>query len=313
MPDVSTAYFDQAINEWALGYDGVEDGFIATQIAPFLPVTKQSGAIGSFGQEIFDLEEDARAPKSQASEVVSRAVNAVRFFAQGHAKKDFIADEDRANWGFPSVNLDQLSTENLMRKILRRLEYDWQADLKSGVSGATLSGTGQWSDFVNSDPQAAVRAQITAMQQTIGVRPDTLVVAQPVNDKLEIHPVLKEIVKFTQLGVLTSELIAKALGVKRYIVASALVNTANIGQSTSKSFIWGKDAMLCYSPSDFQNLMPRLAATPRWTFGMPDAQGVLTTRWREEANKSDAIEVQSWYDRKLLNASAGYYWTNAVA
>lgn len=316
MPDVSMAYFDQALNNVSVGYQN--DTFVFPQIAPFLPVDEPSGAVYAYGQEIFDVEETARAAKSEASEVESYSLNAFRFWCQGHAKKDVISDEQRKMLSAMPVNLDFKATENLNAKVLLRAEVDWQTLLKAQVPGTTLAGTAQWSDFQNSDPQAAIEAQKQTIKLAIGRLPDTLVVSEYVHLKLHIHPALKDIVKYANGedvydGILTEAQLAKAFNVNRYLVAGALYNTANEGQTPSLSYIWGKDAMLCYSPLEFNQLDPRLCATPRWTFGFPDAQGVLTKRWREESRSSDVIEVQMWYDKTLFVTGAGYYFSNACA
>jgi hypothetical protein len=310
------AYFDQALNNVSIGYDNLD--FVSPLIAPFLPVDEPSGAIYAWGQEVFDLEETARAPKSEASEVASYSLNAFRFWCQGQAKKDVISDEQRKMLSALPVNLDFTTTKNLNAKLRLRMEYDWQAMLKAQCPGTTLAGTGQWSDFQNSDPQAAVEAQKQNILQATGKLPEFFLVSYPVHAKLSIHPVLKDIVKFGGGsipfdGILTNEQLAKAFKVNRYIVASALVNTANEGQSPTKQFIWGKDALLGYSPVEFNQLDPRLAATPRWSFGFPDAQGVLTKRWREESRTADVIEVQMWYDKTLFVPAAGFYFSNASA
>ncbi len=91
-------------------------------------------------------------------------------------------------------------------------------------TGATLSGTDQWS-HEDSDP----KNKILTIAATAKVRYNTLVLGKQVYDKLQLHPLINEAVKYTQGAVDTRAVIASYLQFDRVLVGEALYDTAAEG------------------------------------------------------------------------------------
>jgi hypothetical protein len=108
---------------------------------------------------------------------------------------------------------------------------------------ATLSGTSQWSDWVNSNPVSAI---LSAMDGMV-MRPNVMVIGQQVATQLIQHPKVVQSVNRTAQanGVIDLNGIASLFpGIERIVVGQAWLNTAKKGQATSYSRAWGKHCAL---------------------------------------------------------------------
>jgi hypothetical protein len=134
--------------------------------------------------------------------------------------------------------------------------------------------------------------------------------------QLEDHPDFIERIKYSQRGVLTTEIIASILGIQNVVVPGVGYNTANPGQAVSLSYLWGKDVVLAYVPSRPGLRIPAYGYEFVWGYGqLPQ----VVDRWWDNDRKADLIRVQRRYDVKhvALDASdkviAGYVIKSAVA
>jgi hypothetical protein len=322
MADISLAYLDQPLNNVSLGYRNAD--FVAPRILPFVPVTDRSGRYWVFGFEKFREYDTARAPGAEAREVAPWSLSNNPFFCDGHALKDYITDEARKS-AAPGAQIEVTTVENLMQGILLKFEIKLAALITNtsvpqppvAVPSTTLSGTSQWSDYTNSDPIAAIEAQRIVIEQAVSEMANTLVVSYPVHLKLRQHPKIIDRFKYTTLpaGFPTEQQLASVFEVDNYIVARAKYQPNAEGQTPASalSYVWGKNALLCYVPSAPGLRVVSLGYTFRWLFGAPELGGVLTKRYRVEWRTADVIEVQTYYDPQLIAPLAGYLWINAVA
>lgn len=315
MADISLQYLDQPLNNVSIGYRN--DDYFGERVFPIVPVKKQSGRYWVFGKEKFRQYETIRAPKAEAREIAPWTLSNSPYFCNDHSLKDSISDEERSN--SDGTDLEQNTVENLTDALL--LDFEIRAKgLVFGSSGpssvsqsATLSGTSQWSDYVNSDPIAAVESYKTVIKKAIATSPNTLLVSYPVYAVLRQHPRIVDRFKYTQVGILQAEHLKSAFDVDNFWVAGAEYDTANEGQAPSLDFVWGKNVLLAFIPTEPSRRIPALGYSFRWLFGAPDLGGTLTKRYRVEAKTVDVIEVHRYDDLQIVAPSAGYTVVNAVA
>jgi hypothetical protein len=205
------------------------------------------------------------------------------------------------------------ATENVSELHLVNREIETAAMLTSTANltqNTTLSGTSQWSDFSNSDPIKDVRTGMQTVHSAIHKQPNTLVMGKQVWDKLIDHPAFIERVKYSQLGVMTTDLMARILEVDRIIVGKAGKNTATEGQTDSMSYIWGKDAFLAYIAPKVQPKMITLGLT--YQFEQKQVERLRGTD--EEDRKGTYVRVGNYYyDENIIAASAAYLMKSVVA
>jgi hypothetical protein len=112
----------------------------------------------------------------------------------------------------------------------------------------TLSGTSQWSDYVNSNPLSAL---LLALDTPL-VRPNKMVIGRQAWTALRQHPkVVQAVYKSAQgAGTVSREQIAELLELEEICIGSAFVNNARKGQVASYARTWGKHCALIYSNTE---------------------------------------------------------------
>lgn len=314
MPEVTQVHIDAALTNVSVAYRNT--AFIADELAPVVGVRKQFDRyfIHDAEREVFRSTDDRRAPGAEANEI-DFALSTDSYAAEDHALTSVIPDEERDNADPPfQPNIDR--TEFLTDKILLNKEIQ----LASIVTDPTvitqtevLSGTDQWSDFINSDPVAAVEEKKATIISAVQAAPNTLVLPYEVFTKVRMHPDVVDRAKFVTLGVIGTDILAQIFDVERVLVPRALKNTAAPGQSAAMAFVWGKDALLCFVPTRAALKQVALAYSFQWNQAPGTLTGHSVEIWREERRKADVVRVQRYYDQKIIAAGAAYLWENAVA
>ncbi len=300
---------DPILTDVSLGYQNA--AYIAGLLLPTLPVKFQSGKHFVYDKGMFRSEDAKRGPGSRSKEVTHNVSTGLTFLCEDHALKEFVADEDIDN---APAGVDPYvdATLNVTEKLLVDTEVEAAGILLATgtiTQNATLSGTSQWSDG-NSDPISAIRAAKATVRDSIMVDPNTLMVSKKVFDKLVDHPAIVERVKYSQLGVLTSELLARFFDVDRVIIGGAKKNTSVEGQADSMSDIWGRDALLAFVNPRLGQKTVSLGVTYQWKNKTVERLNGTDERDR----RGQFIRVGDDYrDAELIAAGAAYLFKDAVA
>lgn len=178
----------------------------------------------------------------------------------------------------------------------------------------TLSGTGQWSDFVNSDPLSAI---LTALDLCL-IRPNIAVLGQAVWTKLRTHPKITAAV-YPQGGNATGgatavarQALADLLELDEVVIGKSWYNSAKPGQTASMARLWGKHAAFLYRPKQI------VSPTSTITFG-------FTAQWGDRIagtiqgdpnigiRGGNRVRVGESVKEIVAASDAGYFFQNAVA
>jgi hypothetical protein len=301
---------DPMLTNVAIAYSN--NNYIAEQVLPSFPVAKQSGKHFIYDRGRFRNLPNKRAAGSPSNEVTLTLTTGLPYFAEDHALKQFVPDEDVENSITPTDPYVD-ATENVTERhlIARELEVAGMlTDTAQMTQNITLSGSSQFNDYGNSDPFSTIDTALQTVHSAIHLTPNTLIMGRQVWDKLKYHPAFLERIKYTQKGVLSPDLLASLIGVERIIVGGAGYNTSKEGQTDSMSYIWGKHAILAYIAPRIAPKLMTLGLTYKW-------QEMQTERLRgtdEEDRKGTYIRVGGYYyDQNIVAAPAGYLIKNAVA
>jgi len=311
MPDISMVHVDQALTEVSIAYRNAQ--FVADQIFPRIPVTKQSNKYFIYSKESFRILDDARRPGARANEI-DWTLSTDTYFCEGHALAQAIPDELRAN-ADQAIDVDVDTTETLTDLLYLQREIvvaSKATDPTVITQSTTLSGNSQWSDYTNSDPIPVVEDQKATIQKQIGLLPNSLLVSYPVFKALRNHPKVLERFKYAQVAILQPDHLKSAFNVDNFFVASAVKNTAKEGAADSLDYIWGKNAILFYAPPTPGRRTVSLGYQFTWLFGA-NTGGFLVKRYRDESRTADIVEVQLYYDAKVVAPNAAFLWLSAVA
>jgi hypothetical protein len=312
-------HIDEVLTNISLGYPNA--GLVGSVLFPQVVVRKQSDKYYIFGREAWLPEDDVRAPGTVANEIPGYQLSVDTYYAQEHALQIPVTDEERENADSPlSPDSDgtDLVTGKLMmgRELIQHSFATTAANYASGMS-TTLSGTAQWSDYVNSAPISDVKTGKRAVNAQIFMDPNIGIFPYQVMSILEDHPDFIERIKYSERGIVTSEIIAAIFGMDRIVVPGAGVNTANPGQAPTLGYIWGKDVVLAWVPARPGLKTPAYAYEFVW--GYPGGGPQIVDRWREENRGADLIRVRRRYDHKIIAVDsnglsiAGYLIKSATA
>lgn len=298
---------DPALSNVSVKY--TNESFIADLIFPTLKVAKQTGKYYIYDKSNLRRDKSNRAAGSPSNEVDFGLSLSGVFACDDHALKGFVADEiqEQAEAALnPLVDETEVITEKLMldREVTLATML---ADTAQVTQNTTLSGTSQWSDYSNSDPIGDVRTGRTTIHAATFKKPNTLILSKQVFDILVEHPAIIERIKYSQLGVVTAELLARLFQVEKVLIGEAGQNTAVEGQTDVLAYVWGKHAILAY-------INPKIglkSLTLGVTFTYKERQ---VKRWYDQDREGNYVRIgQDNYVQKFIAAACGYLIKNAVA
>lgn len=285
------------------------DTFIADLIAPMVKVAKQTGKYYVYDKSNLRVDTTLRAGGSPANEVDFGMAPKGTFSCDDHALKGFIDDlvQDQADAALNPL-IDE--TEALTEKLLLDRENNLALLLQNTANltqNVTLSGTSQWNDYGNSDPVGDVRTARTTVHTNTFKKPNTMILGKQVFDMLIEHPQIIERIKYSQLGVVTEELLARVFQVEEILVGEAGQNTAKEGQTDALSYVWGKNAIIAYIAPKVTLKMVTMCVT--FTY-----ETRLVKRWRDEDREGTYVRVgNDNYQQAIIASGCGYLIKNAIA
>lgn len=294
-------HLDQYLTNISVGWP--QPGYVGEALAPAVPVGKVSDKYPVFGRETWLPEyNDLRAPATQANEIPGARLSKDTYYCQEHALQIPVADEERENLD-NVVSPDRDATELVTSKIILSREVAIQtlattaANYAAGLS-VTLSGTTQWSDYINSTPIADIKTGRRAINAKIFMDPNLGIFPYQVMSILEDHPDIIERIKYSERAILTPDIIAAVFGLARVIIPGTAIGSGGpSGNAIVGSYLWGKDVILAWVPDN-----PGLR-TPAFMYEF--VQGfsgkvMITERWREGVRVADLIRVRRRYDLKMV-------------
>lgn len=319
LTNISVAYFQDQKN------------FVADKVFPIIPVDKQSNLFSKYSKsEWRKTNAQKRAP---GTESVGTGYNVTRdsYFADVYAVHKDIADQDRAaadsEW-----QLDKDATNIVSQDLLLLREIGWSATFfKTGVWHTDLTGIAsgtpnanqflQW-DSASSDPiQQFATLQNQFIEQS-GRKANKLVLGADAYNALKNHPDLIDRIKYTQRGIVTTDLIATLLDVEQvYITYASQATGPDMdgadATDADATYSWvsdSKSALLAYAPPAPSLLTPSAGYTFNWRGYLGgNAQGVRIKRFRMEHLEVDRIEGAITYDQKVVCPDMGMFLSGVVA
>lgn len=321
-PTLSDVHVDRALTNISIAHiQDTEKNFIANKVFPIVPVTNRSDKYFIFSQaDFFRNEAKLRAPGAETAgggyrlSTDNYSCDVIGY----HADLD---DQTRANADQP-LQLEKSHTVYVTQQILLKREVDWVSHFfttglwTGSTTGTDLVGTvdfTQWDNIV-STPIEDITSEADSISQKTGYRPNTLVLGPQVYTTLKNHPDVLDRVKYTQKGIITEEILAVLFDVERVLVPRGVRNTAAEAHTASYSFLYGKNALLCYTAPAPGLYQPSAGYLFTWQglFGA-GAEGVRIKNFRMEQNAANRIEGESAYSLKVVSADLGCFFSAAIA
>ncbi len=316
-PTLSDVHVDGPLTNLSVRFTQSSDMFLAQKVFPFVRVQHRSDQYYTYDRSFwFRSDAQLRAPATESAGS-GYEIGTDSFRCDVFAIHKDVDDQTRAN-ADSQITLDRDATEFVTQHMLQRRESQFVTTyLTTGVWGTDVTGSTdftQWDDYANSDPISDMREGIIAMAKTTALKPTDLVMGPEVWNKLQDHPDFLDRIKYTQTGIVGTELLASLLGIDRVHIAWAVKNTANEGETASYDFHHGKNATLLHVPRSPGLNTPSAGYTFLWTglFGAGE-NGIRIKRFRMEPIASDRIEGEEALDQKVVSAELGYHFASAVS
>lgn len=317
-PTPSDVHVNAPLTNLSVAYLQDQAEFIADQVFPAVPVMKQSDRYFDYGKgNWFRASAKKRAPSTESAGSGFSIDNTPNYFCDVYAIHKDVDDYTRSNADTP-LDMDRDSTEFVSRDLVLTREVLWAAKFfttsvwTGSTTGSDITVATAW-DVAGSTPIADMRAQIISVKKKTGFRANKVVLGQTVWNILQDHPDFLERIKYTQTGIMTTDLLAAVLGVEKVYVGGAVQNTSQEPATDTLDFVFSNDVLICYAPDSPGILKPSAGYTFVWTglFGM-GANGMRILRFRLEWLRSDRIEGEMAFDQKVVSASMGAFLSNVV-
>ena len=303
----------------SIAYLQSAEGFVARKVFPDVSVKKQSDLYYRYAKkQWFRSDAKVRAPGTESAGSGFDMDSNDNYFCPVVAVHKDVDDQLRAN-ADSQLSPDRDATEFVTRDLMLQQEKSWASTFfTTGVWTGSTTGTdvtpGTLWDAASSDPIADIRAEIRAVHKKTSYKPNTLTVGALVWDVLQDHPTFLERIKYTEKGVVTTDLIASLLGLERVLVADAIEDTGVEGAAESLDYVFGKDALLSYAPKRPALMMPSAGYTFAWSGLLgANAAGMRMSRFRIEPRKSDRVEGESAYDHKVVSPECAAFLTGVIS
>lgn len=325
-PTRSDVHVNRPLTNMSIAYIQKAQDFIADKVFPILPVSKQSDRYFVYTKDYwFRTGAAKRGPGTESAGGGFHVDNTPTYFADVWAWHQDVDDQTRANADEP-LDLDRDATLFVTQQLLLRREIQfvnafiapniWQGFVSGGSPidyQPNVNGNGYW-DAANSNPMADIDYLKQKIKSQTGFLPNTLTVADDVFFALRNNASVLDRIKYTQRGIVSEELLAALFGVEKFLVASAVNNTAQEGQPANLGFLVNNNFMLCYANPAPSILQPSAGYIFSWQglFGA-GAQGNRIKSFRMEQLESDRIEGEMAFDMKQVGLDLGVYGYNVLS
>lgn len=324
-PTQGDVHVNTPLTNISIAYLQNQSHFIADQVFPNIPVSKQSDLYYLYDRGMFNRDEmEVRGPSTESAGG-DYTVSTASYTAKIYAFHKDIPDEVRAN-ADSVLRPDFEATQFVMHKAMIKREKLWVAkyfadsiwtDDDDGVSGSPSSNEFlQWNDDA-STPIEDIRSRKTALLQLTGQEANTLVLGQQVFDALIDHPDIVDRVKYGQTNggpAIPNVAALQALfDIDRVLIMKATNNTAVEGAANVHAFIGGKKALLIHAAPNPGIMVPSGGYTFSWTGMVGGGSGQRIKKLRIDIKNTDRIEIDMAFDQKLVAADLGAFMDSAVA
>lgn len=325
MPTKQQAHIDKALTNMSVAYMQEESSFIAARVFPVIPVKKQSDVYFVYNKGDF-FRDEARV-RGGASESVGGDYGVEAsdpYYCRVHAFHKDVTEQDRANYDEP-LDADQDATDFVSQKMLIRREMQWAAKYfvpgvwTTEIEGVDANPTANQTLRFNlpaSDPIRTISNASVKMASQTGYRPNTIVMSPAVFYALKNHEDILDRIKYTQKGIVTTDLLATLFEVDNVYVAWAVVNTANQGADDKIDFIMGKHMLLCYVNPRPAIKKPSAGYTFAWT-GLLGASALGSRIVRLPMDLlglgTERIEGEIAFDVKVIAQDLGVFFKDIVS
>jgi len=311
-------HIDTPLSNVAIAYE--PSGFIGADIAPIVPVNKQSDGFYIWSiADTYRLSTDDRAPGTEANRI-TRAVSSATYYAKNYALKDRIPYEDIKN---EDANGLFLSRENRARFIKSKLYLNWEkrvANIINSLSNVSSYTTpvSLWSEHRSaySDPVGDIMSAIRVVDDLTGYKPNSIVFGFKAWTHFRNHgDVIGRIFGETRPGsgarVVGPNDAAALFEVDRVLVGRTVYNSTQEAQTQTMVRMIDDKVLVYFAPMQPSIVEPSFMYSFRWK-AVADLEMQAEVR-QIPAAKAEEVELGYYQDEKITGSTLGFIVTSVSA
>lgn len=332
MPIATNATLNPILTKIANQFMRDPKGFVGARLAPPFATALQAASY-----YVFSAEELAntpvlkpRAPGSGYPRITSILSND-NYYCQNYGLEALVPDEERLKYG-AYFDVDVARVRKLVDTI--KVNHELRVHtLATNTAQVPYAGVAVKWDDPSSNPKDDVDAAKEYIRQQTGMEVNLMTISNPVFLKLQQHPKLLDVFKYTSPGLLNEDKLASYFGLPQGGLAIAkTVQATNLeGQTFTPADIWGHDCVLAHVEEGDDLELPNFARTFYWTaFTSPVTEKTGGTGpgmvagggggsdllqifdYRDETKKSDVHRGEHYVGEKVVGQKAAFYYQNVL-
>jgi hypothetical protein len=310
----------------AVAWSQDQSNFAADKVFPICPVTKESDLYAIYEKGTFYRTGQMRPrPLGGRPAQTGYGITEGNYRCVEWALEHLIDDRTRQNADQPLdpdlAGMRLLQTQALIqRDTLWSQKYFvtgvWANDWTGVTTGPGASQFLQW-DQSGSDPIQFIRGRANDVAGKTGYRPNTLAFGTLAYEAFINHPDVLDRIKYTQRGLVTPDIVASLLDVRKVVVPRSVSNTAHEGQADNINYILSPSSVLMAYAAPAPSIQePSAGYTFAYTGllpGIDNAFGGVIMRGREELAHSDVLQIRASYDQEIVASDLGEMFQTVVS
>ena len=316
----SEVHVDQALTNVSIAYAQEQKSFVASRIFNSINTSHLSNKYHVFNKDQWLRSEAGLratgAPTRGANFTLSTGTFSCQQYGIHLDVDDYVVSNADAG-----VDILTSATQYVTEKLLQKRDEVFAAAAfttstwTGSTSGSDITPSTKWSAS-GGTPIKDIADQQAAVHAKTGRTPNVLLIGKDVFAALRDSDDLLDRVKFTERGIVTTDLMASLFGVDEVIVANSIENTAAEGATGAYAPIFdADDALLIYRPQNPGLMTP--AAGYMFSFtgvaGADQFEGLRTLRYRMDSHHSERIESLAAFDFKVTGSDLGVFFDECVA
>ena len=286
---------------------------LASALAPVKRVGKVTDQFYVYNvDQQFAIENDVRANNiSPAKEISLTDVTATTYNLKRHSMKIAVGDADMKN-SDPAINpaIDAVQELGTKMQLIKELEVakTFLTSTSFSVNLATLSSNAWDLDTTTSTPIDDGQTAQEAILKNTGRLMNGLVIGRPTLNVLKDHSDILDRVKWSERGLITTDILASVFDIERVVVSDSIGRTTDEGISATVDFNVTQKALFFYNTPTPGLKTMNCGVTFSGLFG--DAKPKLK-RWFDKDRDAHMFEMDWMYDTMITQSLSGYLF-NAV-
>jgi hypothetical protein len=330
-PTQGELHINRFLTDMAIAYSQEAKNFIAGRVFPVIPVQKASDLYVIYNRSYFYRDEFGVRAHGARPKAVGFEIEKGKYSCEEEAVEVKIDDRERANADQP-LDPDVTAQMLLTTQALIHRDRLWAEEyFKSGVWSVNWEGKEKAPtkseeeteqkflqfDQPGSEPIEFFDQRRIDIGSKTGYMPNKLVLGADLYRVLKNHPAVVERIKYTQRGIVTTDILAELFDVEEILVPYGVYNSAEEGVTPSYNYIIGrKSALLAYAAPAPTINAPSAGYSFAWTGllpGVSNAFGGIIQSGREELAHSDVFQCRTAFTQEVTASELAEYFGECVS